>query len=99
MAGWLRLTLADYRLLEGGELTSRRISTSGSWSCAVGLARRVACQTWAVSRLVTVRRGRRWGWWVEERKGSGGLFMRTWWPTEGMARAIGRWIGGDDASP
>ena len=72
--------------------------TNGSWNCAVGPARRDACQTWAVGRLVTVRRGRRWGWWVEGRRSSGGLFRKTWWPTEGMARAMGRWIGGDDAS-
>jgi hypothetical protein len=52
------------------------------------------CQNAVVSREVIVRRGRHWGWWVEGRKESGGLFMKTWWPTEGLARTVGRWIGG-----
>ena len=48
------------------------------------------------SREVTVRRGRHLGWWVEGRKASGGRFMLTWWPTQGMARAVARLVGGDD---
>ena len=48
----------------------------------------------AVSRReVTVRRGRHFGWWVEGRKGTGGLFMKTWWPTQGLAEAVARWFG------
>ena len=46
------------------------------------------------SRQATLRPGQHFGWWVEARKASGGLFMKTWWPTEGLARAIGRWVGG-----
>ncbi len=43
-------------------------------------------------RQVVVRRGRHLGWWVEGRWASGRLFMMTWWPTEGLARAIGRLV-------
>jgi hypothetical protein len=43
-------------------------------------------------RQVTVRPGRHTGWWVEGRRRSR-LFMKTWWPTEGMARMVGRWVG------
>jgi hypothetical protein len=46
-------------------------------------------------RQVVVRRGKRAGWWVEGRRGSGRLFMKTWWPTEGLARAVARMVGGD----
>ena len=48
-------------------------------------------------RQVVVRRGRRTGWWVEGRWGSGRLFMKTWWPTEGLARMVARMIGGAGA--
>ena len=44
-------------------------------------------------RQVLVRRGRHFGWWVEGRKASGGLFIKTWWPTEGLARAIAGLVG------
>jgi len=43
---------------------------------------------------VVLRRGRHSGWWVEGRWSSGRLFMMTWWPTQGMARAVARWFGG-----
>ena len=46
-------------------------------------------------RQVLVRRGRHLGWWVEGRKAGGGLFILTWWPTEGLARAIASLIGGE----
>ena len=46
-------------------------------------------------RRVLVRRGRHFGWWVEGRKASGGLFIKTWWPTEGLARAIAGLVGGE----
>ena len=47
-------------------------------------------------RKVVVRPGRRVGWWVEGRWPSGRLFMKTWWPTEGLARAVARLVGGRD---
>lgn len=47
-------------------------------------------------RNVIVRRGRRFGWWVEGRKANGKLFMKTWWPIESLARTVGRWAGGHD---
>ena len=37
---------------------------------------------------------RHFGWWVEGRKASGGLFMKTWWPSRGLADLIARWTGG-----
>ena len=43
-------------------------------------------------RRVVVRRGRRLGWWVEGRSAGGRLLMKTWWPTQGLARAIARWL-------
>jgi hypothetical protein len=46
------------------------------------------------SRRVTLRRGRHFGWWVEGRKATGGLFMKTWWPTRGLALWVGRMVGG-----
>jgi hypothetical protein len=45
-------------------------------------------------RQVIVRRGRHVGWWVEGRRSSGRLFMKTWWPTQGLARAVARLVGG-----
>jgi len=45
-------------------------------------------------RQVVIRRGRRAGWWAEGRSGSGRLFMKTWWPAEGLARMVARMIGG-----
>jgi hypothetical protein len=45
-------------------------------------------------RQVEVRRGRHIGWWVDGRWASGRLFMKSWWPTEGLARAIARLVGG-----
>jgi hypothetical protein len=44
-------------------------------------------------RQVVLRRGRRVGWWVEGRSAGGRLFMKTWWPTQGLARAVGRLVG------
>jgi hypothetical protein len=41
-------------------------------------------------RQVVVRRGRRLGWWVEGRSAGGRLFMKTWWPTQGLARTVAR---------
>jgi hypothetical protein len=49
-------------------------------------------------RQVVLRRGRRLGWWVEGRKGDGHLFMKTWWPTQGLARTVARLVGGSDAA-
>lgn len=49
-------------------------------------------------RRVVLRRGRRLGWWVEGRKANGRLFMMTWWPTQGLARAVARLVGGPDAA-
>jgi hypothetical protein len=46
------------------------------------------------SRQVTLRRGQHFGWWVEGRKATGSLFMKTWWPTQGLALSIGRLVGG-----
>ncbi len=48
-------------------------------------------------RQVVLRRGRRLGWWVEGRSGGGRLFMKTWWPTQGLARVVARWVGGGGA--
>jgi hypothetical protein len=45
-------------------------------------------------RQVVLRRGRHVGWWVEGRSASGRLFMKTWWPTQGLARTVARWVGG-----
>jgi hypothetical protein len=45
-------------------------------------------------RQVVLRRGRRVGWWVEGRSAGGRLFMKTWWPTKGLARAVARLVGG-----
>ncbi len=46
-------------------------------------------------RRVVVRPGRRVGWWVEGRSGSGRLFMKTWWPTRGLATMVARMVGGE----
>ena len=48
------------------------------------------------TRSVIVRRGRHLGWWAEGRRANGKLFMKTWWPTEGLARAVARLVGGRD---
>jgi hypothetical protein len=48
------------------------------------------------TRNVIVRRGNRFGWWVEGRKANGKLFMKTWWPSEALARTVARWVGGQD---
>jgi hypothetical protein len=48
-------------------------------------------------RQVILRRGRRAGWWVEGRWSGGRLFMKTWWPTQGLARAVARLVGGPPA--
>jgi hypothetical protein len=45
-------------------------------------------------RQVILRRGRHVGWWVEGRWASGHLFMKTWWPTQGLARMVARFVGG-----
>jgi hypothetical protein len=45
-------------------------------------------------RQVVLRRGRHVGWWVEGRWASGRLFMKTWWPTQGLARVVARFVGG-----
>ncbi|MFP3713535.1 hypothetical protein [Puerhibacterium sp. TATVAM-FAB25] len=45
-------------------------------------------------RQVAVHLGRHVGWWVEGRSARGRLFMKTWWPTEAMARAVARLVGG-----
>ena len=44
-------------------------------------------------RDVVLRKGRHIGWWVEGRSAGGRLFMKTWWPTEGLARAVARLVG------
>ncbi len=44
-------------------------------------------------RQVVLTHGR-FGWWVEGRSAGGRLFMRTWWPTQGLARAVARLVGG-----
>ena len=45
-------------------------------------------------RQVVVHPGRRFGWWVEGRRANGHLFMKTWWPTQSLARAVARLVGG-----
>jgi hypothetical protein len=47
-----------------------------------------------MGRQVVVHPGRRVGWWVEGRRANGRLFMKTWWPTEGLARTVARWVRG-----
>jgi hypothetical protein len=44
-------------------------------------------------RQVVLRRGRRVGWWVEGRSAGGRLFMKSWWPTQGLARAVAQLVG------
>jgi hypothetical protein len=44
-------------------------------------------------RRVVLSRGRL-GWWVEGRWASGRLFMKTWWPTRGLARTVARMVDG-----
>ena len=46
------------------------------------------------ARRVVVHPGRHVGWWAEGRRANGRLFMKTWWPTEGLARTVARWVGG-----
>jgi hypothetical protein len=45
-------------------------------------------------RRVVLHKSRFVGWWVEGRWGSGRLFMKTWWPTHGLARTVARLVGG-----
>ena len=45
-------------------------------------------------RKMTMHPGRHFGWWAEGRFASGRLFMKTWWPTEGLARTAARLVGG-----
>ena len=45
-------------------------------------------------RRMKVHPGRHWGWWAEGRYASGRLFMKTWWPTEGLARLAARLLAG-----
>jgi hypothetical protein len=45
-------------------------------------------------RQVVIRQRRHVGWWVEGRWANGRLFMKTWWPTQGLARAVARLVGG-----
>jgi hypothetical protein len=40
--------------------------------------------------LLVIRRGRRFGWWIEGRKSNGRRYMFTWWPTKGLASLIAR---------
>ena len=44
-------------------------------------------------RKMTLHPGRHMGWWAEGRYGNGHLFMKTWWPTQGLARAVARLVG------
>ncbi|MBG0565793.1 hypothetical protein [Actinoplanes aureus] len=46
------------------------------------------------SRKMTLHPGRHFGWWAEGRHASGRLFMKTWWPTEGLARTAARLVAG-----
>jgi hypothetical protein len=39
---------------------------------------------------LVIRRGRRFGWWIEGRKANGRRYMFTWWPTRGLAALIAR---------
>ena len=39
---------------------------------------------------LVIRRGRRFGWWIEGRKSNGRRYMFTWWPTERLAALIAR---------
>jgi hypothetical protein len=43
-------------------------------------------------RRVDIRKGRHVGWWVDGFRANGKRFMLTWWPTEGIARAVARWV-------
>jgi hypothetical protein len=45
-------------------------------------------------RRVVLSKGRHVGWWVEGRRPNGRLFMKTWWPTQGLARMVARLVGG-----
>jgi hypothetical protein len=47
-------------------------------------------------RRVVVRRGRHFGWWVDGWRENGRRFMLTWWPTERIAQAVARLVGGGD---
>jgi hypothetical protein len=44
-------------------------------------------------RQVVLRRGRHVGWWVEGRAAGGRLFMKTWWPTQGLGQVVARLVG------
>ena len=48
-------------------------------------------------RRVLISQGRRFGWWVEGRSAGGRLFMKTWWPTRGLAQLVARMVGGSQA--
>jgi hypothetical protein len=39
---------------------------------------------------LVIRRGRRFGWWIEGRKSNGRLHMFSWLPTKGLASLIAR---------
>ena len=42
---------------------------------------------------MVIRRGRRFGWWIEGRNRNGRRYMLTWWPTRGLATMIARmWV-------
>ena len=45
------------------------------------------------TRQVTVRPGRHFGWWAEGRRANGGLFMKTWWPTQGWPKRLHGGLG------
>ena len=45
-------------------------------------------------RKMAMHPGRHFGWWAEGRYANGHLFMKTWWPTEGLARAAARLVAG-----
>ncbi|WP_328475835.1 hypothetical protein OHA21_20365 [Actinoplanes sp. NBC_00393] len=46
------------------------------------------------TRQMKVHPGRHFGWWAEGRRASGRLFMKTWWPAEGLARGVARLLSG-----
>ena len=48
-------------------------------------------------RRVALSQGKRFGWRVGGRSASGRLFMKTWWPTQGLARMVARTVVGTGA--